>query len=604
MKKFVSSIICCVMVLALTLQVFALVSVPVTGIRLDISKVTLQIGQAATIKTTLSPSNTTQRLLTYTTSNKNVASIDVNGTITAVGEGSAVITVTTQNSKVSAKVNVTVPKKGKPAELTVEVFDRGVQGQPDLNNNFWTKYINENFGKQNNVNVTFVPVVRSQEVDKLNILMAAGTAPDICFTYDQATVLKYINSNGLTELGGLIDQYGTNLKSYLKDTLKYGVYDGKQYVVPAKRISLAVHSQFIRKDWLDKLNMNIPTTRDEFYKVLVAFKEKNPGNVSGVIPLGLCALSSSSQFSYGSVLESYWNLSQAERDITTIPGATSLLDWSRPGTKEGMAFLNKLYNEKLISPDFAIDKTGKQLEADIVNGRVGFFDCNYDYPFRDNPGLYANLKKNVPGAKLVVVDCFKNTKGEYAKGIYNTYGIFNIIPKYSKHAAQAVQYLNWLSQKDTINYLQFGPEGQNHKTGTDGLPVPVPQTGDKMIVSALNVDYTIITNGADLYDTEKNQKMISKSYPAFETDMLASYKMATTDGYEPWFSSIPNASYTKFGPALINKNNDIRSQLIACKPEDFNEKYNSLVADYTRSGALDIVNEQRANYKKVNGQSK
>jgi putative aldouronate transport system substrate-binding protein len=600
MKKIVSSIICCVMVLALTLQVFALVSVPVTGIKLDISKVTLQIGQSAAVKATLSPSNTTQRLLTYTTSNKNVASIDVNGTITAVGEGSAVITVTTQNSKVSAKVNVTVPKKGKPVELTVEVFDRGIQGQPDLNNNFWTRYINDNFGKQYNVNVTFIPVVRSQEVDKLNILMAAGTPPDICFTYDQPTILKYINANGLTAMDDLIAQYGSNLKTFLKDTLPYGVYNEQQFVVPAKRISLAGHASFIRKDWLDKLNMKVPATRDEFYKTMVAFKEKNPGNVGGVIPFGLCGISNNVNFGYGYVLESFWNLSKAERDITSLAG----LNWSRPGTKEGMAFLNKLYNEKLISPDFAIDKTGKQLEADIVNGKVGFFDCSYDYPFRSSPGLYAALKKNVPGAQLVPVDCFQNAKGLYTKTIYNSYGVFNIIPKISKHAAQAVQYLNWMTQKDVINYMQFGPEGQNHTTGADGLPVAMTQTGDKMMPSALNIDYTIIVNGAELYDEEKNQKMISKSYPGFESDALASFKMAMKDGIEPWFSAIPNAANTKYGPALTNKNNDMQSQLIACKTEDFSEKYNSLVADFMRSGALDIVNEQRANYKKLSGSSK
>jgi putative aldouronate transport system substrate-binding protein len=36
---------------------------------------------------------------------------------------------------------------GAKANLTVEVFDRGKPGQPPLNNNYWTKWINENFGK-------------------------------------------------------------------------------------------------------------------------------------------------------------------------------------------------------------------------------------------------------------------------------------------------------------------------------------------------------------------------------------------------------------------------------------------------------------------------
>ncbi|KWX83084.1 ABC transporter substrate-binding protein, partial [Paenibacillus riograndensis] len=92
---------------------------------------------------------------------------------------------------------------GPPATLTVEVFDRGVQGQPDLNNNMWTKYVNEKFGKPNNAIVKYVSVPRSQEIDKLNVLMAAGEAPDISFTYDGTTVTRYAKSKGIYTLDEL-----------------------------------------------------------------------------------------------------------------------------------------------------------------------------------------------------------------------------------------------------------------------------------------------------------------------------------------------------------------------------------------------------------------
>lgn len=54
-----------------------------------------------------------------------------------------------------------------------------------------------------------------------------------------------------------------------------------------------------------------------------------------------------------------------------------------PGVKEGFRYLNKLYNEGLISPDFALDKDGTQKDADIVNGVAGAFRYNQYMIYQD-----------------------------------------------------------------------------------------------------------------------------------------------------------------------------------------------------------------------------
>jgi putative aldouronate transport system substrate-binding protein len=129
---------------------------------------------------------------------------------------------------------------GPTTTLTVEVFDRGIQGQPDLNNNTWTRYINDNFGKANNAIVKFIPVPRSQEIEKLNVLMAANEAPDISFTYDSPTISRYAKVNGILQLDDLLAKQGKELTNYLgKTVLSYGVFNGKQMSIPAKRTSLA-----------------------------------------------------------------------------------------------------------------------------------------------------------------------------------------------------------------------------------------------------------------------------------------------------------------------------------------------------------------------------
>ena len=128
-----------------------------------------------------------------------------------------------------------------------------------VTNNYLTNYVKENFTKKTNISVEYVPVPRAQEVEKLNVLMASGDSPDIVFTYDSNVIYNYVKQGGLTDIGALLDEYGSNLKSYLgKDTLAYGTFDGKQYAIPGKRVYLGKYSSMVRQDWLDKLGIQTP----------------------------------------------------------------------------------------------------------------------------------------------------------------------------------------------------------------------------------------------------------------------------------------------------------------------------------------------------------
>jgi putative aldouronate transport system substrate-binding protein len=95
--------------------------------------------------------------------------------------------------------------------------------------------------------------------------MAANQAPDISFTYNESLMYNYIKNGGLTDLGPILDEHGKNLKAYLGETLlSYGNWGGVQYAIPAKRVLEACFGTFIRKDWLDKLNLPVPQTTTNF----------------------------------------------------------------------------------------------------------------------------------------------------------------------------------------------------------------------------------------------------------------------------------------------------------------------------------------------------
>ena len=84
-------------------------TVPVTGVTLDQTSLTLDVGGSDTLTATVEPDNATNKAVTWSSSNENVATVDQNGNVKAVGAGKATITATTADgSGVSATCTVTV----------------------------------------------------------------------------------------------------------------------------------------------------------------------------------------------------------------------------------------------------------------------------------------------------------------------------------------------------------------------------------------------------------------------------------------------------------------------------------------------------------------
>ncbi len=83
-------------------------TVSVTGVNVNKTKVTLKVGSIETIIATVSPTNATNKSVSWTSSNNAIATVDSNGLITAVGKGTATITVTTADGNKTATIEVKV----------------------------------------------------------------------------------------------------------------------------------------------------------------------------------------------------------------------------------------------------------------------------------------------------------------------------------------------------------------------------------------------------------------------------------------------------------------------------------------------------------------
>ncbi|MBQ7517681.1 MAG: Ig-like domain-containing protein, partial [Bacteroidales bacterium] len=73
------------------------------------STLTLKIGDSENLKTIISPKNATDQSVVWASSRPDVATVDGNGKVTAVGNGEATITATSKNN-IQGKCTVTVEK--------------------------------------------------------------------------------------------------------------------------------------------------------------------------------------------------------------------------------------------------------------------------------------------------------------------------------------------------------------------------------------------------------------------------------------------------------------------------------------------------------------
>ena len=122
--------------------------VPVTGVTLNQTEVTLDINQTLTLVATVAPENATNKAVTWASDKTDIATVDANGKVTAVAAGTANITVTTADGGKTATCAVTVNPATEPEDPTV--VREWVDSALDYN------YIVDNYGTSDTTEVITV----------------------------------------------------------------------------------------------------------------------------------------------------------------------------------------------------------------------------------------------------------------------------------------------------------------------------------------------------------------------------------------------------------------------------------------------------------------
>ncbi len=238
----------------------------------------------------------------------------------------------------------------EPVTLTVLTTRWGNMGDSFTNNEFL-----QQLEAETNVHIEWQVQSLNDWGEQKGIMLAGGELPDIIFgnqTFNDADIMN--NSELFMPLDDLIDQYMPNYKKALEempDLKKVCTFpDGQMYSM-GKNLPLrpkSCNQPIINKQWLDNLNLEVPTNVDELYEVLKAFKEQDAngnGDPNDEIPIsGSKGISMDLLNPWGITdLNGYKMLVNEDGSLTYYPTCEAY--------KEGLKWLNKLYAEGIIDPE-------------------------------------------------------------------------------------------------------------------------------------------------------------------------------------------------------------------------------------------------------------
>ncbi|WP_313893748.1 extracellular solute-binding protein [Psychrobacillus sp.] len=277
----------------------------------------------------------------------------------------------TTNEKETDKEKETATEPEKEKEVKVDPFDHSEKyaitgmtfrfGDPPPLSSPGLNMINERF------NVDYKPEIIPQGdyIEKSSAIVASGSMPDLIgFPGTDTRFYQWAEEGAFLPLDDYLSHYETlgNIPDYIYNSFKV---DGKIYGIPRYSQPYPV-TPIIRKDWLDKLGLEIPTNYEELEKVAIAFTKNDPDGNGKADTYGVAIGENiNPNFNMGT----YWDFNawyHQNNNGDFIPGVIS------DGRKDLVQFFANLYKEGAMTKDFAV-LDWASTNTEFYSGKAGIF---------------------------------------------------------------------------------------------------------------------------------------------------------------------------------------------------------------------------------------
>ncbi|WP_158299398.1 extracellular solute-binding protein [Paenibacillus antri] len=430
--------------------------------------------------------------------------------------------------------------------------------------------------KQSGVNLQVESVVSDDYENRLNTLIVSRNAPDI-FRVTKAKLQELVDNDVIMPLDDLLKSHGPNMMENRGALLQGPAYiDGKTYGIPD--MWFEGNALAIRKDWLDKLGLPVPTTLDEFERTLKAFVNDDPdGNgLNDTIGLGAAV-----------EVRQTWEQIFAAHGVpqgryVTIDG--KLTPWLlAPGYLDAVKFLNKLYQQGLIDPEFATVPTLQSFEK-LWNGKVGAYNFNAD-------GTTQNwLTRYVEEPKPVFAYTYlkgPNGQGGHVRPVMEDSGAYTVISSAAKNPEAAMRALDYLVSVEGDRLTWAGVENVHYKWNASGQFEWIPPFDDAVkLRDAGGYMYSVIINRGSQGLREQLYNDITRE----ARQMVLDHTLE-----DAYIFGLPDVQKER-GTILDDMEKEFRTIAITSSG-DLDALYEEFKAKYLAEGGADLIEQATEIYK-------
>ncbi len=237
-------------------------------------------------------------------------------------------------------------------------------------------YAKQALEEQTNVHIEFDAVAASVASESFNLMVASGDYTDIIqdvTTYYGVGMDRAVEDSIVIDLTELITSTMENYNNMItaNDEIHKALTSSDGYIGAIYRLysepSVPKTGNVIRQDWLDDLGLELPTTIDDYYNVLTAFRdEKGAAGGYYIMNTGI-AYSNAIIGAYG-----------VQGDFYQQNGIVKY-GYTEQGFKDYLTEMNRWYNEGLISGDYINNVSGYPDNGDVTAGVLGIFPQENTY---------------------------------------------------------------------------------------------------------------------------------------------------------------------------------------------------------------------------------
>lgn len=323
-----------------------------------------------------------------------------------------------------------------------------------------TEYYKE-YAKRTGVEVEFIHPAAGQTVQSFNLMVASDTLPDmIAYTWSwyNGGVQAALEDKIITSLNDYINDYAPNLKNYLSNNpdddrsvkTDEGVYPYFPLILDGDELTVTA-GPAIRKDLLDKYNLEMPETIDDWTNVLRTFKN------NGIqIPM---SFNYNQMYIFYNMFSATDNFYRDENDKIQL----GLVDESY---KNALIGIKKWYDEGLLDKNIvSVDK--KMIDSYILNGKTGATITSGGSGIGSYMDAAPSDDFSLVGAMYPVKE--RGTASKYTNLLQRHSGAGVAVTTSCKNPALAAKYLDYVYSDEGRMFSNFGVEGVSYEM-VEGYP--------------------------------------------------------------------------------------------------------------------------------------